>query len=180
MEFDIFNITKESIDRYIDDLVCIDNDVSEELGQSYGNQIWDIGNFMKDLPKKWDYSFLVLSKDRICGFAINSQMLQNELHINKFAISKQHRNMGIGSMLIKNIVDTANSDNCSAITVETSKMNAKARKFYESNGFIQMTGDALKEYVNKRKDTSRVKCFDGFTREQDNSEFVILKKDIVF
>ena len=178
MEFEILKLDKLVMNQCVADLLSMDKDISSELGLSYGNEQWTIDNFLKDFAKKWDYSYLVLCDKIVCGFAINSQMIRSQIHIHRFAVAKNFRNLGVGKILIRAIIGVAAENSCVAVTVETSKQNIAARKFYEANGFILLSGLHLREYVKIRKDNSKVKLADNFTCEPDGSEFVILSRSI--
>lgn len=172
----IESLTLKNIDKYIDGLLQLDAKISDELGRVFGNDPWNAANFSKDLKRKWEFSrmALVKSDEKLCGFIISSEQLPREIHIHRFAVHSQCRNMGIGNALITEIDAIVRQQGFKRITVEVNCHNERTIAFYKKHGYERMSGSELSSYAEKRK--SNVLIFNEHIREHDGSEFYILQK----
>jgi len=84
------------------------------------------------------------SKNDVVGYA--SIMVQTKIrggrqgHIEDVVVNKTYRNQGIGTFLIKNLIDYAHQKRCYRIILETNDEN---KRFYFNLGF-EYAGSALK------------------------------------
>lgn len=178
MVFELHPVIKEYLLEAVSDFVALDKALYEELGIRYDKNFWTESNFLKDLPKKWEYSFMALGTidRRLCGFLIASEMLPQEIHIHRLAVASGCRSKGIGASLIEKIFSMALREHAQRITVETNRQNEAAVVFYRKYGFSLLAGDRLKEYASRRKFHTEI--FDDFTREKDGCEYYIFERVI--
>lgn len=176
MVFELRPLTKKYLLESISDFVSLDTALYEELGTRYDKIFWTESNFLKELPKKWEYSLMALDTvdQRLCGFLIASEMLPQEIHIHRLAVSFGYRSKGVGKALIKKVVALATGRHFRRITVETNRQNEAAVSFYQKHGFSLLMGDHLKEYALRRK--VGIETFHGFIRERDGCEYSIFEK----
>ena len=64
-----------------------------------------------------------------------TEIKPEDFYISVLCVNKTHRNKGIGKNLLKNIEKIAKEKNCRRITLDVSKENTNAIKFYKKNGF---------------------------------------------
>lgn len=77
------------LERYIDALIQISADVSP----------WTKENFLVDLPKKWEASFVAMYDEPV-GYVILSQKQEGALHIHQFMVAPAMRGSGVGEAMI--------------------------------------------------------------------------------
>lgn len=177
-KFLIETLSKTIILKCIDKILELDAAISNEMGNLYGNDPWGRSNFLSDFRKKWEFSQVVFSqpKGKVLGFVIASEVLVDEIHIHRFAVSSDSRGMGIGKELINKISGCVDTYKYKRVTVEVSCLNQKAIAFYKNNGFNFLTIDELADYVAKRK--QGVEIIENFIRESDGSDSYILQNII--
>ena len=89
-----------------------------------------------DLP---DGVFLTAKNenDELIGYVSGQQVL-DEFYINNLAVTPVFQRHGIGRVLMKTIVDHAKRAGCSFVSLEVRESNTRARKLYESFGFVSV------------------------------------------
>jgi [ribosomal protein S18]-alanine N-acetyltransferase len=75
---------------------------------------------------------------RIIGFACSSLVL-DELHILEVAVDRCHRNKGVATLLINQLIQTAAKHNATRAYLEVRRSNRSAIRLYEKCGFIAET-----------------------------------------
>jgi ribosomal-protein-alanine N-acetyltransferase len=60
----------------------------------------------------------------------------DELHINTIAVAAEHRGRGLGSALMRHIMQDVVDQGVTRATLEVRESNRAARQLYESLGFI--------------------------------------------
>ena len=104
-------------------------------------------NLIKDFDDFWTYNilkdellsensiyFCVKNNDEIVGFA-GIKIILDEADIMNIVIKKSFRNLGIGSMLLKFLVNKAKELNIHHINLEVNSSNLIAIHLYEKFGF---------------------------------------------
>ncbi len=83
---------------------------------------------------------------------VGTGRLQNDGHIGRMAVLKSHRGHGIGSEILKSLIDAARSRNCKSVWLAS---QTQATAFYERFGF-QATGDIFQDagidHIEMRRD----------------------------
>lgn len=82
----------------------------------------------------------------IAGYVVGFLASENTGRIFSLAILPKYQNMGIGSALLKEIIDVFRKMKVSEIILEVRAGNKKAKRFYQKHGFYQ-TG-ILEKYYN--------------------------------
>src|SRR5574344_537360 len=67
------------------------------LSDDLDNDYWIESHYLKDLPLKFDISLAAFINNKIVGFIIASK--KDVIHIHRFVVGKEYRNMGIGALL---------------------------------------------------------------------------------
>lgn len=96
------------------------------------NPHWREENFLIDLPKKYDYSIMLVEKDEILGYIICSQK-NDFIHINRFIIDTNIARKGLGTILLNKFVDIV-KNSYSTISLKVLK-SSEAVNFYKKNCF---------------------------------------------
>lgn len=120
-------------------------------------------NFSSDFDKFWSYETLAqdfksndstyfASKtvdDIVIGF-IGLKIVLDNADIMNIAVKKDHRNHGIGSLLLKQAILHAMSKNCMQIMLEVNSTNSPAISLYEKFCFQKIS--VRKKYYNQIDD----------------------------
>ncbi len=92
--------------------------------------------------------FIVAEINRtVVGYVVGFLSGEGKGRIFSFAVHPSYRNRGIGSALLKEIIDIFSRYGVSEIILEVRLGNIKARRFYEKHGFYR-TGIAEKYYTD--------------------------------
>ncbi len=87
--------------------------------------------------------YKIISNNKEVGF-VGIKEYENEIYLYRFYISNQYRNNGIGTEVLKQLIDMAKKQN-KDISLEVMGNNERARKLYEKIGFkIHYTKMVLK------------------------------------
>ena len=110
------------------------------------DDFWNYNILKQELQS--DTSHLFVSKNEqedIVGF-VGVQFVLDEANITNIVTKKNCRNQGIGSALLKYIIEFSKNNNMSSITLEVNENNKYAIKLYEKFGF--KTIGLRKNYYN--------------------------------
>lgn len=93
-------------------------------------------NILKDELNCENSNYVVAKtlNDEIVGFA-GIKTVFNESDIMNIVVKKSFRNKGIGSLLLKKLIDVSTSLNVTSITLEVMEENFSAIHLYEKFGF---------------------------------------------
>lgn len=95
------------------------------------------------------YYFVAKHKNEILGFA-GILTIIDEINIMNIVVRKNKRNLGIGSLLLEEIIDFSKSHGAASITLEVNEKNTYAIKLYEKYDFKQV--GLRKKYYNNVED----------------------------
>jgi ribosomal-protein-alanine N-acetyltransferase len=113
---------------------------------------WTREMYLAEL-KNEGVSFFYLARDkgrRILGFCSFWRVL-DELHINNIAVVPEYRRLGVGSALLRRVLDEAARFGIRRTMLEVRQSNAPARQLYETFGFV-VAGTRSKYYTNPIED----------------------------
>jgi ribosomal-protein-alanine N-acetyltransferase len=113
---------------------------------------WTREMYLAEL-KNEGVSFFYLARDkgrRILGFCSFWRVL-DELHINNIAVVPEYRRLGVGSALLRRVLDEAARFGIRRTMLEVRQSNAPARQLYEKFGFV-VAGTRSKYYTNPIED----------------------------
>jgi GNAT superfamily N-acetyltransferase len=107
----------------------------EKFWTYIGEKPWTVDNYLKILPKKWDWSLAAISEDKIIGYIINSQSINDEKIMlgHKLVVHKDYRNMGIAEHLV---FLTNQLADCDLVIGKVNLDNIAAQNFWKKQGFI--------------------------------------------
>lgn len=121
------------------------NDVIHISGESFSTtEGWNKSSLEHELINHLSHCFVITKDDSICGFA-TMWIVYGEANINSIAISKDYRNMGLGTLLIKALIDYCIQNNTNIMTLEVRGSNLRALHVYEKLGFV-IEGERLNYY----------------------------------
>lgn len=101
------------------------------------NNPWHIKFFRDELRYNSFALYLTAKVDKkIIGYTgCWFKNFANEVHIVNLAVRKSHRNQGIGTYLINELIEMADKLDTSSLTLEVRVSNSKAIKLYKRLGF---------------------------------------------
>ena len=90
-----------------------------------------------DLYKGWPEGFRVYtSNEKIVGFIICSRNTPTEARILMFAVDRAYRSRGVGSALMKDLIQFCVRNNFLSLKLEVKTDNDSAINFYKKFGFV--------------------------------------------
>ena len=107
-----------------------------------------------DLDKFWtsDEDRIFVAKDKtVVGFLSVEVYHENEdyIYLNDFAVTKEYRNRGIGSALLKAAESYAHEINTLALCLHVEKSNLSTMQFYENSGYAVYRDDGQRFLMTK-------------------------------
>lgn len=115
----------------IPEMLAIEKSVYE------GNTPWDFETFKAELSKRKTTLYLVARyEDELVGFAgVDFKRANGEAHITNVAVTPKHQNRGLGSKLLRVLIESARKQGCQNIVLEVKASNDNAQKVYQDLGF---------------------------------------------
>jgi ribosomal protein S18 acetylase RimI-like enzyme len=123
--YELLNANPDVLMHYMQDLLNLD--------KCAFSVCWNEENFLLELPKKWELSYLVISKNKAISFIIAS-MKEKMYHIHRLGVAPGYQRQGIGYGLLNILTNQAANDSIHSISLKVAKDNENAIKFYELNG----------------------------------------------
>lgn len=124
-------------------------------GHSY--DYWGKEHVLKELPRKWDCSYLAFDGTRLVGFVICYLKSPDELRLSKIYVSKGYRNSGVGMMFLEKFVSYARENNINKVTTCAANFNRGMMRFLERDKFVRtFTWTSFNDvnYYNYEKEVS--------------------------
>ncbi|MDR2709574.1 MAG: ribosomal protein S18-alanine N-acetyltransferase [Elusimicrobiota bacterium] len=90
-----------------------------------------------DYPDKNTYFKVLTLNEKVLGYNV-FQIVFNEAHILKIAVSQNYRRQGFASKLILDFLEFSKSLNANEVFLEVRANNINAIKFYESFNFTEI------------------------------------------
>ena len=137
----ILSLNKQVVLENVNRLMEIDKVIE-------GEENWGLDNFLMDVDKKWEYSFMATDEDDILGFIICS-IKNGSLYVHRLAVASEHQAKRVGTILLNYVCELASKRNLKSVMLQVKKSNTGAIKFYERNGFKKV-GVNGSNYVYKR------------------------------
>ncbi len=78
-------------------------------------------------------------------------LIVDEAHITNIAVNHKYRGMGIGTKVVKNLIQEGKNTNICRMTLEVRKTNLNAQELYKKLGFI-FSGIRPKYYQDNNED----------------------------
>lgn len=102
------------------------------------DDFWNYQIFKQELENKNSKYLVIKEHDEIIGFA-GIKIIIDEADIMNIVVKKSHRNQGIGSILLQNLIDLATKTNLNSLTLEVNEKNFPAIYLYEKFGFKKIS-----------------------------------------
>ena len=101
------------------------------------DDFWDYSILKDELSSTNSYYLVAKSDNEILGFAGIKSVL-DEADIMNIVVKKSKRNSGIGSLLLKNIIELCKTLNISTLFLEVNEKNIPAILLYKKFGFKEI------------------------------------------
>lgn len=112
---------------------------------------WSLESFSKELSNPLAKYLVAKSDDgKTLGFA-GIWTIVDEGHITNIAVHPDYRQKGIGSALVKSLIEHCNSWGYTSLTLEVRKSNIAAQNLYKKYGFVE-EGIRKKYYHDNKED----------------------------
>ncbi|APH20209.1 ribosomal protein S18-alanine N-acetyltransferase [Clostridium botulinum] len=97
---------------------------------------WSRNSYETELKNKFAKYIVVLNKEtnKVLGFA-GMWLIIDECHITNIAVHPNYRGLGIGNILMNEIIDICKEHNLTGITLEVRESNTAAKNLYYKYGF---------------------------------------------
>ncbi|OTN90162.1 ribosomal-protein-alanine acetyltransferase [Enterococcus sp. 7E2_DIV0204] len=117
----------------IKDLLSIEREV-------YAGELpWTKTAFLMELQAAEPHLYLLIQKDeKTIGF-VGCRIFDKVAHITNVAVLTQNQGKGIGSFLIREVIQFARANNCETISLEVRISNKNAQRVYRQLGFASST-----------------------------------------
>lgn len=122
------------------DINCIEPNFSETF-----DKFWSIDILKSDFENENSKYIVAKIDNEIVGFA-GIKIILDEADIMNIAVRKDKRKLGIGSVLLKKLIELALDYNCTSITLEVNENNLPAIRLYEKYNFEKI--GLRKKYYN--------------------------------
>ena len=111
---------------------------------------WSLESFFKELHNDLARYFVVLLDDKVAGFG-GMWFVADEAHITNIAVHPSYRGNGLGTILIKHMIEYCKEHSMYGITLEVRISNTGAQRLYTSLGF-ESAGIRKKFYQDTGED----------------------------
>jgi ribosomal-protein-alanine N-acetyltransferase len=111
---------------------------------------WSAKSFEEEINKSISNLWALITDQKLFAY-ICFWMFDREIHILNFAVHPQKRNMGLGKILLENIIKTRTAGGVENIWLEVRPSNIPALSIYKKFGFIE-AGLRKAYYSDSRED----------------------------
>ena len=98
---------------------------------------WSEDALRAELTKDNSRFFVAITKNEVSGY-IGANNVLGEVYIDNIAVFYNYRGFGIGTSLLKHLINVSKDENCDLLTLEVRVSNKPARKLYEKLGFKEV------------------------------------------
>jgi len=96
---------------------------------------WKRSYFLYDMNRPNAYCLVAKEENRIIGYSV-AWKIEDQIHLANIAVHPQERRKGVGSQLLKAILEIGKEVRCQKIFLEVRKSNIQAQNFYRKFGFV--------------------------------------------
>lgn len=165
------------LEKYIKQLIELDQYYIKEMGDLYSHQPWEDRHFRKRLNGKEKYSRIALNCDhKVVGFWITSLTDEKSIHTHRVAIARDYRGTGLAKRMFDEIASEAKLDGINEMTIGVSILNQRAISFYKALGFKSLKDDELQSFINKKGRS--VKTNGEWIEEAEGAKYYILSRNL--
>lgn len=111
---------------------------------------WSESALRAELSKENSRFFVAITKNEVSGY-IGANNILGEVYIDNIAVFYNYREFGIGTALLKHLINASEKENCDFLTLEVRESNTPARRLYEKLGF-ENVGVRKNFYEKPRED----------------------------
>jgi GNAT superfamily N-acetyltransferase len=96
----MIKLDRDNMQRYISDLLEVEQLVHQERGSLYSTELWDGNQFLSELPGKFEISYGVVKKDKLIAFLICSTPFPDMNYVHRVAVHPQYSGRKLGRKLM--------------------------------------------------------------------------------
>lgn len=122
--------------------------IAENFSENF-DKFWSVDILRNDLTSSNSTYIVAKIQNTIVGFA-GIKVILDEADIMNIAVRTDKRSLGIGSLLLEKLIQTAQNLACQTITLEVNETNAPAIRLYEKYHFTRI--GLRKKYYNNTND----------------------------
>jgi len=111
---------------------------------------WSLDAFMEELLNPIARYVVAVQDKRVLGFG-GMWLIIDEAHITNIAVHPEFRNLKLGSLILKNLIDLSEKEGAFAMTLEVRVSNINAQKLYGKYNF-KAAGIRKAFYQDNRED----------------------------
>lgn len=120
---------------------CVPMDISHiEAVYSISNDSfhcpWSEASIMAELINPAARYIVAILDGKVIAFG-GMWIILDEAHITNIAVTSEHRNSGIGSLIVASLIDTAKESGADAMTLEVRASNEAALRLYKKYNFVE-------------------------------------------
>ncbi len=105
---------------------------------------WGKAEIVQEREGKWDLSFALLHGQEIVAFSFNS-LREGSLYVHAFFVRPSLRRKGFGNLLVCALKLESRRRGLLGLRLRVSESNARARGFYEENGFVESAHEVAEQ-----------------------------------
>lgn len=160
--YKIVLITKELMDKRLDDFMKFVNSIRKEHETIYGWKEESKEYFLNPLVDKWKFSFAILNNsDNLCMISINSRY-EDRIHLHTVLVKNKYRKSGLSKYMLLKTAETAIDNNINKLELYCQKNNNRALILYLKMGFeIESIRDKNDILLISESEKTRNICFDS-------------------
>ncbi len=111
---------------------------------------WSKTSFEEELENKFARYVVAIYDGKVVGFG-GLWAIFDEGHITNIAILPEYRGIGIGNVILSELIALCKKEDIIALTLEVRRSNIVAQKLYEKFGF-KVEGIRKEYYLNNKED----------------------------
>lgn len=97
---------------------------------------WSIESIEKELHNKFAHYILSKLNGKVIGFG-GAWIIVDEAHITNIAVHPEFRGVGIGDIIVQELISLCKNNKVRDITLEVRKSNIPAQNLYLKHGFLE-------------------------------------------
>lgn len=129
-------------DHTLDIVAMVEGDIDEVVAIENASQgsPWPAQLFGEELCRDWARMDVVRARDaggtsRVVAFC-DYWLVHDEVHLLNLATHPGFRRQGIGTLLMRHLLDVARAHRCRYVTLEVRASNHPAQELYRAHGFV--------------------------------------------
>ena len=106
----------------------------DEIEQASFSHPWSMDAYKKEIENQVAHYLVLTNEGEVCAYGGYWQIFA-EGHITNIAVKNEFRKQGLGTELVKALIEDAKNNGITAMTLEVRASNEPAIKLYEKMGF---------------------------------------------